>query len=148
LIKRTPEASEYWRHIYPKLTTDAGGMTGLATSRAEAQVLRLSLLFCLIEAGEQISIDHLRAAEAVWNYCRDSARWAFNESEYSRDASKLLTALSGGALPFSEIHRKVFSNNASADRMGSAIKELGGRVVVEKTSGRDGRITKVVRLRE
>lgn len=85
-IKRSPEAGEYWRHIYPKLTSDAGGMTGLATSRAEAKVVRLSLLFCLIEGGVEISLDHLQAAKAVWTYCLDSARWAFNESQYSRDA--------------------------------------------------------------
>ena len=45
-IKRSVGASAYWRTIYPELTDEnVPGLWGKVTSRAEAQVVRLSLLF-------------------------------------------------------------------------------------------------------
>ena len=124
-IKRSPEASEYWRFIYPKLTEELHGRWGEVTSRGEAQVVRLSLLFSLIEGCPQIEIAHLKAAEALWNYCRDSARWAFMGSTYSNNAQKLLTALEySDGLTRTQITANIFSNHIKAKELDAAIKEI------------------------
>jgi hypothetical protein len=54
------------------------GVGGEVTSRCEAQVLRSALIYCLLDGRECIEALHLQAAEALWNYCSESARWAFN----------------------------------------------------------------------
>jgi hypothetical protein len=146
-IKRSPDAADYWRSIYPKLTEDLSGLAGQVTSRAEAQVVRLSLIYCLLDGGLHISLEHLKAAEAVWNYCRDSARWAFKESLYSRDAAKLLAALDGGELDYSTIHKNVFRNNATREEIASALEEIASQIVVESRIGEAGRLIKFVRVR-
>jgi hypothetical protein len=124
-IKRSPEARDYWRAIYPELTKELHGRWGEVTSRGEAQVVRLSLLFSLLERCQQIEVAHLKAAEALWSYCRDSARWAFMESIYSSNAQKLLNALEhSDGLTRTQITANIFSNHIKAKELDNAIKEI------------------------
>ena len=39
------------------------------TARAEAQVIRLSLIFALLDSTDTIDTAQLEAAMAVWAYC-------------------------------------------------------------------------------
>jgi DNA replicative helicase MCM subunit Mcm2 (Cdc46/Mcm family) len=45
--------------------------------RGDAQTLRLSLIFAVLNRSPVIRAEHVRAAIAVWDYCMKSARWAF-----------------------------------------------------------------------
>ena len=45
------------------------GMLGAVTSRAEAQVVRLSCLYALLDSSKVIRRQHMTAALAVWRYC-------------------------------------------------------------------------------
>jgi len=141
-MKRSSEAREYWHTIYPNLTMDHHGRWGQATSRAEAQVVRLALVFSLLDGGEQITLPHLEAAEAVWNYCSESARWAFMESRFSRHAQGILNALGQGPLTLAQISREVFSNNASQNEIEECLREIESLITVEKktTGGRDATV--------
>ena len=61
------------------------GIYGAITARAEAQVLRLSLIYALLDESAlpaQAIIDtlHLQAALAVWRYCDASAARIFGRS--------------------------------------------------------------------
>ena len=49
-------------------------MLGAATSRAEAQVLRISVLYAILDKALWIRPEHLLAALAVWEYAERSAR--------------------------------------------------------------------------
>jgi hypothetical protein len=130
-IKRSPEARDYWRSIYPNLTEELPGRWGEVTSRGEAQVVRLSLLFCLLEGCNRIEMTHLRAAEALWAYCRDSARWAFMDSRYSNNAKKILAALQGSTgFSRSQITSSVFSGHIAARDLDAALKELTNEIEV------------------
>lgn len=138
-MKRTDEAREYWHIIYPILTDDHPGRWGQVTSRGEAQVVRLALVFSLLDGGEHITLNHLKAAEAVWNYCSESARWAFTESRFSRPAQQVLTALEQGPLSLTDISRNVFSGNAPRTAIEGIIREIKELTAVEKlpTGGRN-----------
>jgi hypothetical protein len=57
-------AGEYWCSIYPALSQGGVGMAAEVTSRAEAQVLRLSLVYALLDQCT-IRLPHLLAAEAL-----------------------------------------------------------------------------------
>lgn len=130
-IKRSLEASKYWHAIYPKLTEELHGRWGEVTSRGEAQVVRLSLLFSLLEGCQQIELAHLKAAEALWNYCRDSARWAFMESTLSSNAQKLMIALEhSDGLTRTQIMKGVFSGHIPAKELNAAIKEIDSLIDV------------------
>ena len=59
-----PAARERWIEIYPHLSASGAGLAGAATARAEAHVVRLALIYALLDCSEQIAIEHLQAALA------------------------------------------------------------------------------------
>ena len=73
-------ARERWIAAYGALSRGEQGLFGAATSRAEAHVVRLALIYALLDCSERICLEHLEAALAVWRYSADSAAWVFGES--------------------------------------------------------------------
>jgi len=138
-IKLSEEARRYWHEIYPDLTKDLPGRWGEVTSRAEAQVIRLALIYCLLDGKECIELSHLQAAETLWNYCSESARWAFMEFQCSRNAQRLLAALEKGPLTLARISKDVFRGNLEQARVEAALHEIEDRIIIERhaTRGRD-----------
>ena len=61
-VRRNPAAGELWTKIYEDLSEEGGyGQAGAVTDRAEAQVLRLSLLYALADASESVGVPHRSA---------------------------------------------------------------------------------------
>lgn len=133
VIKRNLGARDYWHAIYPELTREnVPGVWGKATSRAEAQVVRLSLIFAVLDLSETVKVEHLQAAKAVWDYCFHSARWALEVCQLSKDAQKILEALASGPKDRSYLHREVFKGNLANSRLDAALKEIDEQISVEK----------------
>jgi hypothetical protein len=61
-MRRSEAASRLWREVYPQLTAERPGLYGAVTGRAEAQVLRLSMIYALLDGSAVIDEPHLRAA--------------------------------------------------------------------------------------
>jgi hypothetical protein len=80
-MTRSPAAQELWRSLYPALTAGGSGLAAAATGRGEAQTLRLSLLYALLDGKSVIDVPHLQAAHAVWCYCRSSAHIIFCQAQ-------------------------------------------------------------------
>src|SRR4029453_5373573 len=76
-ITRAHPARELWCACYPALSAGKPGLLGAVTARAEAQVLRLSVIYALLDCSPKITADHHRAAMAIWNYAERSVRWIF-----------------------------------------------------------------------
>lgn len=132
-VRRTQGARDYWHHVYPDLSReDVPGLWGQATSRAEAQVVRLSLLFALMDLSERVEVEHLQAAKAVWDYCFHSARWALEVRRLSREADKILEALASGPKSRTYLHKNVFGGNLLNCRLESALKEIEKQVTVKR----------------
>lgn len=93
LIARDGEAGRLWHDEYGRLTAEVPGLLGAVTSRAAPQVLRLALLYALLDASHSIRAVHLRAALALWDYCRRSAAWTFGEATEDADGNVLLQAI-------------------------------------------------------
>jgi hypothetical protein len=72
-ITMTDVAAEAWAKNYAELSRDRPGLLGAILGRAEAQVIRLALIYALLDNKTQIDLLHLRAALAVWGFCEDSA---------------------------------------------------------------------------
>jgi len=60
-------AREAWGRLYPSLSEGRPGLLGAITARAEAQTVRLALLYAALDGRPEISFAHLRAAVAIWN---------------------------------------------------------------------------------
>ena len=72
-ITMTDSAAEAWEKNYASLSGDRRGLLGAVLGRAEAQVIRIALIYALLDNTEQIDLPHLGAALAVWAFCEDSA---------------------------------------------------------------------------
>lgn len=92
-IRFSKKARKLWRKLYRRLSKDTPGMLGAITSRAEAQVLRLSLLYALLSCSDVIKTQHLKAADALWAYCEESAAFIFGASLGNPVADRILTEL-------------------------------------------------------
>ena len=140
-IKRDDRARRKWIEIYSKLSDGHTGLLGSVTSRAEAQVMCLACLYALLEKSEVITLEHLEAALALWQYCEDSARYIFGNQTGNKIADTIYAALLGteDGLTKTQI-RDVFQRNVSANQINSALKlliELGKiEAVKEITDGR------------
>jgi len=95
-MRRSAEASKLWCDVYEELVTEKPSLTwDFATSRAEAQVLRLSMLYALLDGSATIEVPHLRAALALWRYCDDSCRIIFGDSSLANKIRQLINTKPG-----------------------------------------------------
>jgi len=124
-MRRDQEAVLLWREIYTDLAEDRfGGLLGAATSRAEAQTLRLSLIYALLDQSPTIRVEHLRAAHAVWRYAEQSACRIFGTSTGDSLADKLLVLIQGSpGISRRELHRAT-GNHHKAAVLVSALAKL------------------------
>jgi hypothetical protein len=125
-VTRTPEARELWAQVYPDLSEGKPGMVGAMTSRAEAQVLRLSMIYTLLDGERAVRTDHLQAALAIWGYCEASVQYVFGRSLGDPVADTILEALRAtpNGLTRTEISNNLFSRHESAERIQQAIGDL------------------------
>jgi hypothetical protein len=93
LMTRDDAAAALWAQVYPRLSTGRPGLFGAVTARAEAQVMRLALLYALADCAEAIERVHLEAALEVWRYCFDSAAYIFGTRLGDATADRILEAL-------------------------------------------------------
>lgn len=149
LISLNATARHAWAdHYYDQLSEDQPGLLGCITNRAEAQVLRLAMIYCLLDKKYIIDLPHLKAALAFWDYCRQSARYIFYGQAADKVTQKVLEILSTGKKTGREIFA-AFSNNISKTRLEASLKELigSGKVVMEKQkTGNRGRPTIIYEL--
>ncbi len=75
----TAKARERWARVYAELSAERPGLVGALTHRAEAHVVRLALIYSLLDLHSQIDVVHLNAALAFWSYCEDTVRCLFQD---------------------------------------------------------------------
>jgi hypothetical protein len=93
LLRRDEEARELWRTVYSPLSADRPGLAGAMLGRAEAHVLRLSMLYALLDQADAIRAEHLLAALALWDYAERSVVYLFGDSTGDPVADDLLRLL-------------------------------------------------------
>jgi hypothetical protein len=94
-IELAVEARAEWSRVYPVLSEARRGLLGAITARAEAQAVRLAMLYALLDQSAEIKLTHLRAGLATWRYCEDSARFIFGDSLGDPIADEILILLRG-----------------------------------------------------
>lgn len=128
-VEMSQQARTVWATVYPKLSAGGEGLHGAVTGRAEAQVIRLALIYCLLDAAEHIDVAHLLAALAVWNYCDQTAAYVFAYSLGDRVADEILSGLrTAGSSGRSRTDiSNLFKRHLSGQRIGAALTVLQRR---------------------
>ena len=125
LFRRDAMARELWQHRYPGLSQLLPGLHGAATSRAEAQVLRISAIYAALDGTCVIGLPHLQAAFAVWEYCYASASLLFGLSTGDPVADRIREAIesSDAGLSKNQI-RRLFHGHVDGSRIDAALEKL------------------------
>lgn len=79
-VQMTPAARRLWENVYTALSEGQPGLVGAITARAEAQTVRLALLYALLDGKSEIDAPHLNAALALWEFCEASAIYIFGDA--------------------------------------------------------------------
>lgn len=141
-MERDGAARELWHAEYKALADGRPGLMGAATSRAEAQVMRLACLYALLGESRKVAAPHLTAALALWRYVEASAEFVFGGALGNPVADEILRALRDrtlGGLTRTEISEH-FKRHRKASEIDDALRLLAeqGLVsqVMEPTAGR------------
>jgi hypothetical protein len=141
-VRRDGPSEALWVPMYHALAEDSPtGLAGSLTARAEAQCLRLSVCYALIDGSATMREQHLEAAWETWRYAEGSVRHLFSRSGDPIE-SRLLAALDaagGDGLDGREQH-ELFAGHASKVELDRARAELEARGLIkvrrEPTAGR------------
>jgi hypothetical protein len=129
------DARPLWVEAYDALTEDRPGMFGAVTARAEAQTLRLAMLYALADCSYEIRRTHVESALAVWEYAEESARYIFGDAVGDADADKVLEELKAHeeGMTRTEI-RDLFGRNRSGEELDRIMEVLAeaGRIRVTR----------------
>lgn len=134
-ISRTPDAERRWAELYNTLP-EPPGLLGAITARAEAQLLRLSLVYALLDGAHAIDVPHLLAALAVWRYAEASAAHIFGGVLGSDTADRLLVELRA-VYPDGldrEAQSALFHRNRAEAELEAARRQLEARGLAQRRS--------------
>lgn len=143
-LERDAHARSLWTDIYHDLSLERPeSRIASAIARSEAQVVRLSLIYALLARSECVTLEHLRAGLALWDYCERGAAYVFRESIDPR-AARIIDALNRrGRLTGSDLGA-LFNRNVPADQLLAIVESLVRQGLVlaslERTPGRSRRV--------
>lgn len=121
-MERDEQARAIWHRVYADLSEGKPGMFGAVTSRGEAQVLRISCLYALLDGSISVRAEHLNAALAVWDYCLESARFIFDDALGDGTADDIVTELRRRPQGMTRTElREFFNRNKSSAEIGRAL---------------------------
>ena len=133
-------AWEYWKNLYPLVSKDYAGTVGAVTTRAEAMIPRIALIFAVIAGHDFVEPEDLESAAAVWGYCLDSAnRLFFDGGVEDPKQRKVIEALKNApdGMTTTDIRNKVLGGHGGAKTLLETMAKDG--LILRKmvtTSGR------------
>jgi hypothetical protein len=145
----TLSASKVWPSHYSRLSKEGHGLLAAVTARAATQVIRIALIYALLDGQNNISKQHLEAALEVWRYCEDSCAYIFGSATGNATADEIERMLQSKPEGASQTEiSKHFGRHKSSEELQKALATLqeAGRIVSEQihTSGRPASIWRVV----
>jgi len=112
-VPLTGAAKQVWNRMYLELDSPSyklNGLAGLMTARAAAHILRLALIFALLDEMDVVDSRHLQAARKLWDYCQDSAQYIFSGTTHNQNLICQFIERNGPAT-VSQITQKLFHKN-------------------------------------
>jgi hypothetical protein len=117
---RSSEASVVWNDLYEKLSAPRTGRQHNATvARAPAHVLRLSMIYALLDESAVIEAKHLASAAALWDYAERTSRFVFGDSLGDKVAEQILEMLRAEpkGMTTREIRAKLYDKKRAPDAL-------------------------------
>ena len=137
-VEMDAKARELWEKVYHELSAGQPGLLGAIIGRAEAQTVRLALIYAMLDASPDIRVEHLKAALALWEYCEASAKYIFGDSVGDPIADTILRGLrhADGGLTRTQIS-ELFGRNQSSGKIAAALGVLAaqGKASCETKAG-------------
>jgi DNA replicative helicase MCM subunit Mcm2 (Cdc46/Mcm family) len=121
----TPSAKIVWTRMYAQIENSRlQGLAGKMTSRAAAHIRRLALIYAMLDMSSSVGVKHLRAAQLLWEYCEESARYIFNGT--TRDQIKLLRWMEKQSEPMtlSTIREEFYQRHKKVEQIKSIVADL------------------------
>lgn len=136
-LKMDATASKLWEKVYASLRADQPGLSGALIARGESIVLRLALLYALLDKSRPVRREHLNAALAVWDYNEASVQLLFGEKSGNSLADSLYRLLRTGPMMKKDIYKHTSSKAGEIDNALAELKQAGlVRRLTRKPPGR------------
>lgn len=139
------QARTLWWDTYGRLSAGRLGLLGAVLGRPEAHIVRLALIYAVLDHADTISVAHLQGALALWDYAARSGAYVFGDTLGDRVADEIWQAVCDhdGPITRSEI-RDLFERNKAKAEIDAALSTLvaAGRIERRTLPGR-GRPTEV-----
>jgi hypothetical protein len=143
-MQRSPEAEVLWEQIYQQASEPrTGRQHNAVVSRSAPQMVRLSMIYALLDKSPVINISHLRSAKALWDYAEATSRFVFGNRLGDKLAEQILGLLKANpaGLTTREIIAKVYDKKHVHDSLRLLLDN--DQVVESKTPKGHGQLWKV-----
>jgi hypothetical protein len=147
-MDRDDQANSEWDTVYHDLSVAKPGLTGALIARGEAQVLRLSCVYALLDKSEVIRAEHQQAALALWEYSEQSAATIFGDLTGDPNVDTAKAALQAkGELSLTELHALFGRNQTSAEieRVIAVLVKTGLAIVDTRADDRGRKSVTILR---
>ena len=121
-MKRDDEANKAWKPAYTLLTADRPGLFGSITARGAQHVIRLSMIYALLDKESEVKKVHLKAALAFWKASMASAQAIFGGLQGDLIADEILAELQERPDGMTRTEMTdLFNRNIRSSRIGAAL---------------------------
>jgi hypothetical protein len=141
--KLTEPALEWWDREYPPMREEQPGALGTMMSRGPTFVLRIALIFAILDGSRTIEVAHLDAAMAIWKFSCQSAVYLMGKQTASGFAERLCRTIAKAKPGEGMARKEMFKHHGkTAEEFAEALAELlaAGRIRrVDKRTGKVGK---------
>jgi hypothetical protein len=127
-ISMDDQAKELWQSVYDGLRNRPETAHGMVTKRAAPIVMKLALLYAILDLSQAIRLPHLEAALAFWEYGDQTARHFFGDAAVDAKLAKLeeLLADSATGLTRTDINRMLWRGRLTSSELDVVIQSALG----------------------
>ena len=122
---------QLWDEMYKELSAEMPGMAGAMLARSEAQCLRLSMIYALLNKSAKIEVPHVKAALAFWDQCRAAVHAICGEKMGDPVADRLLAAIRERDRTKDEMYQ-LLGRGVLAERLNAALRSLEAAGLIEQ----------------
>ena len=145
-VTMTDAAKKRWEDIYDAIgDADLPGIAAELTNRAEAQTLRLALIYAVLAGANRIDLDHLEAGWAAWRYCEASVLHIWGDVTGDRDVDRLVEAVRAAGpdgLSVTDAYETVFAKHKAVGPIAARAVRYG--LIRSEAQETDGRYRQVL----
>jgi len=151
-VSRDDDANKLWVQIYEELAVEKYGLLGSLLSRGEPYIMRLAMIYALLDQSAYIRRAHLAAAYSLWKYAEETCEYIFSNKMGFPDADTIYTGLLNApeGLSRTQIAHNLFQKNRNKEELDRALNFLRDRKLIEeshvKTDGRNKEVWRCTKI--